>query len=491
MAKNLIARKREQQAQRPEDPVSPYLRLYGLRDNPFPSMALFVSSTNDPRTNGEIYDAEFRRDEEKAFFERFVLPPTGDKPLPIGFVRLDPQAGGRGNGKSTFLHHLMVRINTATWGSWPADPDDSRLTATAVHLLPEPKKQNNFFELIRLIFETLYRTEFATPGRPRLVRKLDAEIRAALLLDVLSGPQADEIAGRPAEVIAEMLESSERFGALLTELGVSRSALVAAAESRLGAISSTCLDNEFIKAFLAKGMSIEAVWGEWKRNGWAASDNRWKRWGGEWLADGLVPVLIMAGQARLYVLLDEFEKIYVYQTSRKREEFLDLLRQVFYEQDSAAVRRQYITTVLSIHPSIETYLKNHWARVGLHQLAPLAPGEVERISVPLGKSTEKRLSHLMVTYLDHYRDAGAPHHGEPYPFAPGALSPAMDAARLYPRDTLQYAHMILKKAASESIAAPIQKTYVEAFLTSAPAQRVDEEDDFSALGASETKLTDD
>lgn len=492
MSSNIFAKKRKLLSEQPAIPESPYFTLYRLRENPFPSMALFVSATNDPRTNGEIYDREFRLEEEKRFFERFVLPPTTDKPLPIGFLRLDPQAGGRGNGKSTFLHHVMVRVNTASWRDWPVDPDDPRLSAVAIHLLPEPRKQNNFFELLRLLFNTLYRAEISSPpGRRRLVHKIDGEIRASLLLDVLPEEKAEELSARPAAEVVADLESPDLFAVLLKGLGIGPRILADAARKRLQATSQSSLDNDFVKGFLANGASIEAVWREWLGNGWAASDHRWKRSGARWLTDGLVPVLMIAGYRRLFVLLDEFEKIYIYQTGRKREEFLDLLRQVFYEQDSAAVRMQFLTTVLSIHPSIETYLKNPWARVGLHQLAPIAPDEIKRISVELGKSTPERLTHLLVTYLDYFRAEDDPDRGTIYPFAPGALDPAMLKARLYPRDTLRYAHAILRKATSDGVPAPIDLAYVKQFLASGAEAPPEEEDEISALTASHTKLSDD
>src|SRR5512143_3463439 len=99
---------RQQQLQdtEPADLETPYQRLYGLRENPFPTLALFAPSVDDPRRNGTIYDHQFRWDEERYFFEMFVQSPTGDRPIELGFVRLDLQAGGRGNGKSAFLHHL-------------------------------------------------------------------------------------------------------------------------------------------------------------------------------------------------------------------------------------------------------------------------------------------------------------------------------------------------------------------------------------------------
>jgi hypothetical protein len=154
------------------------------------------------------------------------------------------------------------------------------------------------------------------------------------------------------------------------------------------------------------------------------------------------------------------------------------------------VRAQFITTVLSIHPSIETYLKNPWARVGLHQLAPLAPDEIKRISVELGKSSQERLTHLLITYLDYFRSPDDPERGSIFPFATGALGPAMVKARLYPRDTLRLAHAILRKAAIEGVPPPIGVELVEKFLSSGEETQPEDEDELTAL-LSQTKLSED
>src|SRR5688500_17067299 len=135
---NVFTRQQKLKGAQIGTPESPYQTLYGLRENPFPSLALFTSSDTDPRQNGTIYDQEFRAQEEKLFFERFVLPPTGDRPLRLGFIRLEPQAGGRGNGKSTFLHRIMVRINKRDWRGWSQDTENPKLYGFAVHLLPGP-----------------------------------------------------------------------------------------------------------------------------------------------------------------------------------------------------------------------------------------------------------------------------------------------------------------------------------------------------------------
>ena len=474
---NIFTRQQRLRETKSETPASPYQRLYGLRENPFPSMALFTSSVDDPRCNGTIYDPEFRAKEERHFFERFVLPPTGDEPLRLGFVRLEPQAGGRGNGKSTFLHRLMVRINKRDWRDWPKSVDDPRLSAFAVHLLPEPRKHGNFFELVRLIFDTVARDS----EHIHLGRSLDRDVRAALLLELLEPEQVARLVELPPEEVDRDLESPTRFQEFLKRHGIEHGDFQRKAEEQLQGIWPASLDNAFIKQFLDSGASFTGAWSGWVRDGHAASDYQWKRWGIQWLVNGLVPVLVLAGHRRLYVLLDEFEKIYIYQNSRKREEFLDSLRQVLYEQDSAAVRRKYMTLLLSIHPSIDQYLASQWGRVGLEQFAPLSPNELLRFSIELGRADVRRLTHLLTTYMDYFRSASDPLRGTIHPFAEGALEPAMNKARYYPRNTLRYAHTVLQQAVADRVEAPIPRRYVEELLEKSSVNLDEPEDEISVL----------
>lgn len=209
------------------------------------------------------------------------------------------------------------------------------------------------------------------------------------------------------------------------------------------------------------------------------SDYKWRKEGVEWLTNGLVPVMLVAGYRRLIILLDEFEKIYISQNARERDEFLDGLRQYFFERDSVAVKYQYITTVLTIHPSIYTYVGTNWRRVGLDNLAPLDVDRIQNVSVELGASGDDKLEHLLVTYLDYFRvNADDPNKGTVYPFSADALASAVEAARFYPRGTLWYAYELLQKAAKDEVSAPISREFVEEFIQGGVKPPQDEDDVF-------------
>jgi hypothetical protein len=461
-------------------PLTPYQQLYGLRENPFPSMALFSPTVDDPRRNGKIYDESFRAEEEQQFFNLFVQPPTGDQPIQLGFIRVDIQAGGRGNGKSVFLHQMTKRINDLSWEDWTTDPDDPSLFALAVHILPEPRQQRRFWQLVHLVFETL--------AQENLFLAIDVQFRAALLFQLLNDRQIAALAEREAAEVTAILESGTRFRELLGQNKLTIESFYEQAERQLRGLYPT-LSDSFLSDFVVAGCELTGLWEKWKQEGIAVSSYQWRKNGVQWLINGLIPVMMVSGYQRFYILLDEFEKIYIYQKSRERDEFLDALRQYFYERDSAAVRHQFMTTVLTIHPSIYRYLDNHWRRVGLDNLAPLEASRIPHISVELGISTVEKLNHLLTTYIDWFRrDGEEKRQGTLYPFADNALEPAIEAARFYPRGTLWYAHTILKKAATEKIPPPITRHFVEEVLKSGVRPPRHEDDELFKLPSSATDL---
>ncbi len=482
MPVNPLERQRNlQNANPPVEQKNAYQELYGLRENPFPSMALFTPNINDPRRNGEIYDAEFRKDEEKQFFKLFIQPDNNDRPIQLGFIRLDPQAGGRGNGKSAFLHRIMQRINGQEWETeWMTDPNDPNLFCLGVHVLPEPKKQKRIWEFARLVFETI--------SEQKLFAEIDKQLRAAILVNLLTEEQMTELSSLPVAELNQSLSDIQGFSTLLAKYNITFSGFVDLVRVQLEKIQPAT--NLFLGNFFDNNCSLTAVWADWINKGIAGNDYKWRKEGVDWLTDGLVPVMLVAGYRRLIILLDEFEKIYISQNGRERDEFLDGLRQYFFERDSVAVKYQYITIVLTIHPSIYAYVDTNWRRVGLDNLAPLDVDRIKNVSVELGTSDNTKLEHLLTTYLDFFRiNADDPKKGSIYPFNTDALEPAIIAARLYPRGTLWYAYELLQKAAKEEIPAPISRESVEEFIQGGVKPPQDEDDVFFNLPPAASDLT--
>jgi hypothetical protein len=459
---------------------SPYAQLYGLKDYPFPLLALFSATSPDPRRNGTIYDSEFRKSEEERFFRLFVQPVNGDEAVHLGFIRLDPQAGGRGTGKSCFLHRLMERVNSQDWRDWPTTPDDPQLNSLAVYLLPEPRKQRQFWQLARLVFEAMAEQD--------LLSCVDVELRAAMFFKLVPYEARSALLRDHQQEASDSLKEPVRFLALMQKAGITAENFNAAVDAELRRIGDEVPDNGFRDVFVKADCSLVKLWRDWSDDYTATSDYTWRKSGVSWLVNGLVPILILANYRRFILLVDEFEKIYSSQTGREREDFLDALRQHFYERDSVASRLSFITTVLTIHPSMDVYLSKEWSRVGLDNIAPLSPDRLDQIAVKLGHSDSESLKHLIITYLDYYRVDGDKNKGKLYPFSEDAFQPVFSAARFYPRGVLWYAHQIIGKALKEGVAPLITQDYVKRFIETSEKPPLEDVEPDYGLPKAETDL---
>lgn len=478
--KDPLQRQEELRAPLPSEQPSAYQQLYGLRENPFPSLALFSPTAADPRRNGEVYDASFRIREEETFFHLFLQPLGGEAAIRLGFLRLDAQAGGRGTGKSCFLNRIMGRVNTQEWQNWPSNPNDPKLYSLAVHLLPEPRKQRHLWELARLVFETMAERD--------LLSRVDLDLRAAMFYKLVPEEGRTKMLSENREQVRKALQTSSGFLELMKQVNMTTQDVMTNVDTTLKQIGVDSSDHGFRQAFVDSGCELQALWKKWTDDYTITNDYAWRKAGVAWLVNGLVPVLVAAGYQRLILLVDEFEKIYVYQTGREREEFLDALRQSFYERGTVAARLEYITTVLTIHPSMERYLSKAWSRVGLDNLAPLDPDRIRHVAVQLGQSTPAALLHLLTTYLDFFRTEGNENMGSIYPFAGDALEPVFAAGRFYPRGILWYAHHILRQAAKEGVPPVITKDFVTRFLEKGEKPPLDDQESEFQLPESDTDL---
>lgn len=449
-----------------KEPTNPFQK-YGLKSNPFPSMALFNSTADDPRRNGTIYDRRFRAEEELRFLQMFLQTTGGAPPPALGFVRLGPQVGSRGSGKSAFLHHLMQRVNKQDWDGLAIDPESPDLLALAVHLLPHPRIHRTFADLVRLIFVTM--------AQHGLFALVDRQVRAAMFVQIAPEERVEALAALDAAQVDALFESDTSFRKLLVDERLTEQEYLDALRRTIQEDVKAPDKNRFLFEYLQIG-SLERLWEGWARDRF--ENPRLRKELADWFVDGLAPILMAGGYRRMIVLVDEFEKIFIYQTDRMREEFLDTLRQRLYEQDSAAARKQFVTTVLTLHPSIERELAIYWERVGLKGVAPLHD-VVRSRSVELRAPTRDRLVGLLTTYLDGYR-TDSRNMGTPLPFARDAMDELVERAGLVPRDALRLAHDSILAAARDAINVPIPLVFVRSQINLS-LQRPQEGDEFDEL----------
>lgn len=204
-------------------------------------------------------------------------------------------------------------------GEWVTNADDPNLFCLGVHVLPEPKKQKRIWE---------FSVWSSRPCPIKLFAEIDKQLRAAMIINLLTEEQMTELGSLPVEELNQSLSDVQGFSNLLTKYDITFSGFVDLV--KLPGKNSTWRKSLFATNFLENNCSLTAIWADWVNKGIAGNDYKWRKEGVEWLTNGIVPVMLVAGYRRLIILLDEFEKIYISQNARERDEFLDGLRQYFF-----------------------------------------------------------------------------------------------------------------------------------------------------------------
>ena len=94
---------------------SPYVRL-GLKDLPFPVMAVADPYNTDPRRNGAIYAEEPVRPSIEKFERLLIRPNDFQNRVRLAYLwSRGDQETGRGMGKTALLRYFRQRINQ-DWG---------------------------------------------------------------------------------------------------------------------------------------------------------------------------------------------------------------------------------------------------------------------------------------------------------------------------------------------------------------------------------------
>ena len=99
----------------PQQVSSPYASL-GLKDLPFPVMAVADPYNTDPRRNGAIYAEEPVRPSIEKFEQLLIRPNDFQNRVRLAYLwSRGDQETGRGMGKTALLRYFRQRINQ-DWG---------------------------------------------------------------------------------------------------------------------------------------------------------------------------------------------------------------------------------------------------------------------------------------------------------------------------------------------------------------------------------------
>lgn len=454
--------------QQPEAP-HPYLTLYGLKRNPFPTGTAIQPQSDDPRSNGTLYNRSLRSEEEEQFERRFFHAPPGEESR-FGLLSYGGRAYSRGQGKSALLYALNQRVHEARL----RDGEN----ALTVYLQPQLRPTRRFWQILKLCWRALDLP--MGEGQPSQLQEVDIFLRAQAVTQLLPEEQIAALAAMEPTAARMLLLDRSR---ITTELHLQQEPLNHEIKQTLIHISNGILSPHFEVLLDAVGYDMARTWAHVNR--W--SDLRWSRDGAEVFLDGLASAIVGAGFNRLFIFLDEYEKIFLYQNNQDRGAFLDGLRNSMFDSDTVAARYGLLRMIVFIHPSSLREIAGVWRRVGLDRFLPLSGNYADLNQIRLRDLTPDQLRQLLITYLDFFRaDPNDPRRGSIAPFTDEAFSALVSESLGIPGYLLAYAHFTLVKAlrAEQS---EVGSDIVRTVVSERPRETLDEGSSLS-LPASDIEL---
>jgi hypothetical protein len=413
----------------PESMPNPYQELYELAQNPFPNSPTIQPLSGDKRSNGELFNARVREEEEKEFRQKFLSAVTGDE-VYLGLLRYGGAPYARGQGKSAFLYHLSRLVHQAR--------RQERADCLAVFLQPQARVLKKYWQILRLVWKYLAQPVDLDSTLTQL-DEADRLLRTRALRKLLSPEKLKELASlSPSEAI-ELLSSMqmivERLDISIEQLNQEILALIQVA-------SDSMLSPTFAEVLIDGNFTLANTWKVVEK--W--SDNRWRRDGTTAVLDGLAAALIAAGFRRLFVFFDQYETVFLYQNATDRSEFLDGLRGSIFDSDTVSARRNFLRVLLVIHPQVVDQIAGSWGRVGLDRFCPIIGSDARHNAITLRELDVPQLRDLLIGYLNAFRVPDDSRRDTIHPFTEAAFEALVAQSQGIAGYLLSYAHFMLAEA---------------------------------------------
>ncbi len=433
----------------PADNDGRYKR-FSLTENPFPTEPVNKDST-DRRINGGIYETEIRTKELNLITNAFLKKAQSDKNrLRLGYI-CDTSYIGRGNGKSAFLVNLAQRINK----NYCLDISDELNKCFAIYVVPEPGGRTKTFpSFVDLIFDSMVNSGI-----------IDISL-ASLRLSTATELYPDKDFLSLVEDENDLVEkfNSENW---LQKQGVDTLSLIKEIQKNSYLQS---LPNDFplmagrsflIREFITtKNLSIHY---KTLRKGSPRL---------EFILSHLVRMFSAAGFNGAYILVDDFERIPDFQSSRQRKDFAIELRSSLLDGPYTSAHTGFYNMLLVLHAGVPQLINEAWSSSGLGNRYPITPKVESSHCIAFEKLSREHVTLLLKTYLDAYR-IDQTNIGDLVPFGPDAISLIAEINENNAAKILRTCWDLLEKAADESERTIIDKQFVQFARDKAEGQAYD------------------
>lgn len=431
----------------------------GLRDNPFPQDPGLKIGSDDERVNGNIYESSIRDQEQEAFLAKFV--PHADRPnvKQLVFIMDHATRRGRGIGKTSFLFHQARNIKE----DWGREASGGAYVLGAVIVQPQVKTRK-FWELSRCVTEALVGQD--------LISRAICRLRYTCLSPDTDDSVLQEMQAKPEETIGD--------DTWLRSHSIEPYNLNQSVQSRL--IKAGIPE---LEAFTLAFQGVEST--EYLKAMTERRDKYWRDCGDEYVYNCLPRLFQEAGLDHVLLLVDNVERIVLYQNASERREFVDTLRFYLVESPSRATESQFYRFLLTIHPYIQELLLPHWNSAGMDRFAPLSRELASVCTIYFGPLQEEQSWLLIRAYLSQYRVVSEIPIDEKRPFEAEAVAEAVVRAMGVPGELLRILHELVEKAADKEWE-HIPASLLDEFMGSSEPPKPNLCDDSLSGGATEADL---
>ena len=419
-----------------ENVVNNKYEYLGFTRNPFPIVPAVKTKSSDDRENGSIFYKDLRT-KEISKFKQIIL----DRQNNIGLMMDYAAYRGRGIGKTAFLNHIKTKINTDLGD----EMTNGNHVLFAIHIKPEAGKERKFWEISKIIIESIVQDGWIDILFARLC--------------ILTGIIPESIL---EEITQENIDETILDFDWLEEKGVDVQLLN---NCLIGEFNEAGIEEELLSRnhyYVGSGCFHQfrntLVGRDW-------NDTRWKREGLNRLFNTFVKLFKMAAFSNGIILFDEAEKIIQNQNHSERREFCDNLRYYFIDGSNENSLHRFFKVLLTIHPYSQELLLPHWNASGLERFAPLGGEQTSISTIGFTPIENRKLAiPLALAYLRKARLDGDSDTDERInPFDRDAIESAFAFSEGIPGKFLQLLYNAVEKAVSEKMnritEAEIMKTW--------------------------------
>ncbi|MDH5720656.1 MAG: hypothetical protein OEZ13_08565 [Spirochaetia bacterium] len=409
---------------------------FDLSENPFPSEPTVNRESSDPRINGNIFEGKIRQKEYEKIRDNFLMISQSDlNHYRLGYI-IDSSYIGRGNGKSAFLGYLQHLINS----EFCLDISKEKNKCFAVSIYPEPGGRTKSFQsFIDSIFFSICNTGI-----------IDICLATQRLEAIQNIYPNFEIKDKDNELLIKELNSDE----WLKWEGLD-----------FNKLRNYILESDYLQGFpsdfpLFKNRRM--LFENWP----SLSDFKQYYFDLKKTTDKLTFIfthLVNFFQSANfnggYILVDDFERIPDFQSTRQKKDFALELRSVLFDGFYESAKLGFFNCILVLHAGVPRLIAEAWLESGLEQRSPIGSHSDTAHIIPFEKLTKENALLLLGCYLAKFR-LKSQAESVTYPFDEKSILKIAEYSEFNAAKILRMAYYILEKAASQEGLTKIDEKFI-------------------------------